>query len=202
MNPVGVHLAADRGAKTQPLARTVPYCTVASFGVTEMCPVEGCRIVTGRHRCAEAELVVVPDLSFLHDVDALAASEDLAVSLLYIVSLGVDVCTKTQLSAVRGRPRHLPPQHCMRHVPAMTEEVTFHVEQRFVIEHAVAHRALLRIARAPRSKFTVSKRRAASGANVSLQTLRDVVGWACSVRRVESEVGPKAVAVDGVPMPA
>ena len=59
----------------------------------------GCRVVRGRHRCAEADLVVVRDLSILHDVGALAADEDIAVSFLYVVALGLDVVTATQLPA-------------------------------------------------------------------------------------------------------
>ena len=45
--------------------------------------------ITGRHRCAEEDRVIVPDLSILHDADALAGSPDLVVCFLYIVSLGL-----------------------------------------------------------------------------------------------------------------
>ena len=83
-----------------------------------MCPAKECRILIGRHRCAEADLVVVPDISILHNVDALAADVDLAVSFLYIVSLGVDIATKTQLAAVQGVPRRLSPQHLLASRPS------------------------------------------------------------------------------------
>ena len=85
-----------------------------------MCVARECDAVTGWNRCAVADLVVVPDLSMLHDVDALAANMDLAVSFLYIVSLGVPVATKTQLFAAQGHPRRILPQHCVRHVRAIT----------------------------------------------------------------------------------
>ena len=67
-----------------------------------MPPLKGCPILTGPHRCAEAQLAVVPDLSMFHDLDMLAADVDLAVSFLYIVSFGVEITTKTQLDAVQG----------------------------------------------------------------------------------------------------
>ena len=42
-----------------------------------MCLPSEAAIVIGRHRFAEADLVVVPDISILHDVDAMAADVDL-----------------------------------------------------------------------------------------------------------------------------
>ena len=62
-------------------------------------PLRHCKLLNGRHRCAEAELVVVPDLKLLHDEDALAGDVDLAVSFLYVVALGLDVTTQANLAA-------------------------------------------------------------------------------------------------------
>ena len=103
----GVDLSAKRGARVA-RARRAPHGTVAALSLSDgmaerprvvdgSLRVTGCRVVRGRHRCAEAALVVVRDLSILHDVGALAA--DTAVSFLYVVALGLDVVTATQLPA-------------------------------------------------------------------------------------------------------
>ena len=135
-------------------------------------------MVIGRHGCAEADLVVVPDLSFRHDVDALAAEVDLAVSLLYIVLIGVDITTQAQLAVVEGVPSRLALQHgCVRHVPASAEEVRFCVRPR--LDPAV-HKALRRVAGAPNSEFSVPKHRAPASGDIFFGELRDVASRACS----------------------
>ena len=185
----------------QPLARTNPYCRVTILG--DQCAVSGpVRTVIGAHRCAEADLVVVPDLAILHDVDALAANVDLAVSFLYIVSLGVDITTTAQLVAVQGYPRQFPPSHCVRHVPASGGAVKLCVEPKLVEEHRDVYNALRRIARVSGSKCSVSKtsRDPASG-GIVLRVLRDVVAWACSARRIVNVRGPKVFSADGVALP-
>ena len=201
INPAGVHLGARRAAKARPLARTHPYAKVAIVGAGELL-LRDCLTLSGPHRCEEADLVVVPDLSFLHDVDRLAAEVDLAISFLYIVSLGVDITTQTQLAAVQGVPGRLSPQHCVRHVPAMETEVTFCVDPRLVLEQKDVQKALRRIARAPNSEFTLTKKSNPEAGVIFIGELRDVVSWACSVRRVQNEAGPKAFAADGHAMPA
>ena len=59
------------------------------------------------------------------------------------------------------------------------------------------HRALRRVASAPKSKVTWSQGDGApaSGNNVVFNTLAEVVLWADSVRRVENNLGAKAVLV-------
>ena len=203
IQPVGVHLEASTGAKQQPLARKHPYDKVAFVGVpqTKMnAKDKQCGLLDGLHRCLDADLVVIPDLAILHDVDALAADVDLAVSFLYIVLRGVDVATQTQLAAVQGFARHLEPKHCVRHVAAPAETVTLCVGQRLKIEQEEVHRALERIAREPASKLTVSVSKTSTSASgdIFFGDVRDVIAWACSVRRVENERGPKAIAPDGV----
>ena len=62
--------------------------------------------------------------------------------------------------------------------------------------------ALKRIARVPESKFVVSNKCSpASGDEIVFHDMREVVAWAISVRRVQSEQGPKAFVVNGVAMP-
>ena len=156
-------------------------------------------IVSGRHCCAEADLVIVPDIAIFHDVPALTANEDLAISLLYIVLLGLEVATTRQLSASHGKPRSIPTASCQRHVPAMLEEIVFCLGARLVIEHPDVHRALRRVASAPKSKVTWSQvggDGAPAGDNVVVfNTLAEVVQWSDSVRRVENNLGAKAVLV-------
>jgi hypothetical protein len=160
MNPAGAQLTSCPGARAQPLARLRLACArVALVGVREdeMCPLTACRILTGPHRCLEAQLVVVPDLSMFHDVDVLAADVDLAVSFHYIASLGLEITTKTQLAAAQGDPRRLSPLQCVRHIPALTQKKNFCVGPRVSIEQEDVRRALERIARADGYKFVVSK---------------------------------------------
>ena len=47
---------------------------------------------------------------------------DLAVSFLYVVALGLDITTQANLAAdpVQHTPRRLTPEHCVRHIPAIS----------------------------------------------------------------------------------
>ena len=109
----------------KPLVRS-PFAKVAFLSDTPQEQRGSHTTITGRHRCAEADLVIVPDLSILHDAEALAGSPDLAVCLLYIVSLGLDITTQKHWDVARGVPRILQPLACVRHAPLAKEEhVTF-----------------------------------------------------------------------------
>ena len=139
----------------------------------------------------------------LHDQDLLSSDIDLAVSFLYIVSMGVLTTTTAQLAAVHGIPRHLKPQCCVHHVPAARREnVTFCVTTYFREAHADMYRALKHIALAPESKISLKKEESTSASgDILLNSLRDVVAWACSARRVKNVRGPKAFVHDGAAMP-
>ena len=93
-----------------------------------------CTTLTGTHRCAEADLVVVPDLSTLHDVDVLAGSLDLTICLLYIVALDLDITIQRHLDAAGGVPSDVQPLACVRHVPAKETQLTFRVGAALAIE--------------------------------------------------------------------
>ena len=204
LNPVGVCLSARLGAPAQPLACAISYSpkvAIVDMNKTKACPAKACRIVDGPHRCAEVELAVVPDLAMLHDQDLLSSDIDLAVSFLYIVSLGVLTTTTAQLLAVHGIPRHLKPQCCVHHVPAARREnVTFCVTAYLREAHADMYKALKHIALAPESKISLKKDSTSASGDICLNSLRDVVAWACSARRVQNVRGPKAFVPDGAAM--
>ena len=120
--------------------------------------------ITGRHRCAEADLVIVPDLSILHDAGALAGSPDLAVRLLYIVSLGLTITTQKHWDAARGVAPNLQPLVCVRHAAAKPTATKFRVGTRLKTEQPDVHKALRRIKRSHGSKFKVKEGPAAPGA--------------------------------------
>ena len=206
INPSGVSLAARRAGQEQPLVRRLAYTKVAWLGVAPRELREECATVTGRHCAWEADLAVVPDLAFLHDLSGLSANAGTALAFLYVVSRGVDVTTLTLLAAAQYRPNHLQQRTCVRHVPALRSRTKFVLGARLVAEEPSVCVALRRLSRAPRSQFVVQQATvpAASGAagSVFLNSLHDVVAWASSARRVLGEMGPKAVAVDGVPLPA
>ena len=108
INPPRSDLTARRAAAAPPLASTRHY-KVAVLGASAQPlagPLRQGVTLEGRHRCAEAELVVVPDLKLLHDEDALAGDVDLAVSFLYVVALGLDITTQANLAA--DPVRHTP----------------------------------------------------------------------------------------------
>ena len=174
---------------------------VAVLGADEL-TLKQCEPVTGRHRCGQAALVVVPDLAFLHDEDRLAGDVDLTVSFLYIVSLGVDITTQAQLAAhpVLNIPNRRSRAQCVQHDPACGENVTFCLGPHL---DADVKKALKRIKQAEGSKFKISKKSepAPDSDDILFSELRDVVSWACSVRRVRNESGPKTFTADGRPMP-
>ena len=129
VNPVGVHLQEQRGANTQPLARARPHRKVAIWAGVAVHPVLDLEILEGRHRCATADVVVVPDLAVLHDVEILVADVDRVVCFLYIVSRGLEVTTSSRLAAAHGRVKKIPTQHRMFHVAVMQRQALFHVGQ-------------------------------------------------------------------------
>ena len=199
LKPPGVDLHAKRGARAPPAGRT-PHCKVAvlaASGAEETLRVKGCAVVTGRHRCAEANLVVVRDLSVLHDVAALAASVDTAVSFLYVVALGVDVVTEALLAAASYVPPRVSPTQYLRHARACENKATLVLGSQLGVESLAVPRALRNIASAEGSEI---KEVAADG-DVAWTSLRDVVQWAVSARRVLNELGPKVLAADGSRLP-
>ena len=190
LKPPGVVLNATRGARKAPAAPS-PHRKVAVLAASGA--IEDLRRVeTGTHRCAEADLVVVEDLAILHDVASLAADVDMAVSFLYIVAFGLDVVTRSQLAAASYVPSRLLPSQYLRHVRVCETKATFRVEERLDVEFPSVRAALRRIARAPTSKIAVAAVGAPASEGVSLATLRDVVNWALSARRVL-----KVLSVDG-----
>jgi len=115
INPAGVHLEKQRAAAVQPEALTRPYAYVASLGLGARQIFRNCDVVEGRQRGAHAELVVVPDLAFLHDEERPAGDAESTVTLLYIVALGRDVATLAQLTRASGVPNRLCPEQVVRH---------------------------------------------------------------------------------------
>ena len=152
-----------------------------------ICEWMGSREVTGPHRCAEANLVVVRDLAILHDGASLAADVDVAVSFLYVVALGLDVVTRAQLVAASYVPGRLLPSQYLRHARACEQRATLRVEERLDVEFPSVRAALRRIARALGSKIVVDAVGAPASGGVSLVTLRDVVNLAVSAPRVHRE---------------
>ena len=203
LDPVGVDLSRNRGAILQAPRMLQHNAAVALLGVSEeqlRHPTE-CRIFIGVHRCEKVDLAVVPDLSILHNVDALAADVELAVSFLYIVSLGVDVATTAQFASVNGVPRLLQPLARVHHLAEIHTNYTFFVGAQLSIEHQDLPKALRFLARVHDSKYVVSKKLSADTDNIVFNSLHDVVAWACSVRKVQNLIGPKAFVVDGTSMP-
>ena len=135
---------------------------------------------------------------------ALAADVDVAVSFLYVVTLGVDVVTETQLAAASYVPGRLSATQYLRHARACERTfATLSLAESLDRPHPRVRVALKRIARTPGSKIRVTDvgRRVPAAGGVSLKTLVDAMDWAVSVRRVANERGPKVLsAADGAPL--
>ena len=101
---------------------------------------------------------------------------------------------------VQHTPRRLTPEHCVRHLPAITgQKVTFCLGP--AIDRDVKS-ALKGLTRREGSCFSISTKPEPDAGEVFVGTVRDVVAWACSARRVANERGPKAVLADGRRLPA
>ena len=213
VNPAGVHLNRQAALPEAPQVRHYSYTQIASVGACTVEPLASgsfAIVNTGLHRCAVVNLVIVQDLSLLHDVAKVAVDIDLAVSLFYIVTFGKDVITEAQFEAVHRDPRRVHPQQVTRHVPALkNSEVKFALARRIEVEYIDVRRALQRAKLANGSSITFASEDRASGRNPAvaassdtykLESLTDFVTWAISVRRVVQERGPKAVPLDGVPV--
>ena len=125
VQPVGVHLQ-ESAASVEAQSLTRHYRKIANFGVSrQIAQTLSAEVVAGRHRCAEADLVIVRDLALLHDVSALAADEDLAVSFFYIVSFGVAVITAAQFDVAQCNPRRIAPEQIAHHIPALQKRLAF-----------------------------------------------------------------------------
>jgi hypothetical protein len=200
--PVGVNLR-EHAAGVEPQSLTRQYRKIASFGVSRLVVSSpSAEVVVGRHRCAEADLVIVRDLELLHDVSSLAADEDLTLSFFYIVSFGVPVITAAQFEAAQCSPKRISPEHITHHSPALHQPLAVVVGGSLATEHPDVRRACRRVAKAKNSKMTLlpSRDSAPASGGCHFQTLQDVVTWAESVRAVKQVRGPRAVTVDGVPV--
>ena len=79
--------------------------------------------------------------------------------------------------------------------------MTFCVGEYLREAHADMYRALKHIALAPESKISLTKKSTPASGEILLDSVRDVVAWACSARRVQNVRGPKAFVHDGAAMP-
>ena len=201
INPAGVHLEKQRrAAAVQPEARTRPYAYVAPLGLSAKGIFKNCDVLETRQRGAHAELVVVPDLAFLHDEERLAGDAESTVTLLYIVALGRDVATLAQLTRASGVPNRLCPEQVVRHhARAFETPKTFFCLGPEVDE--AVKTAMKNITEKPESKYNIDvtekKIKKKKIEAVHFVDLRSVVSWACSVRRARNVIGPKTFFADG-----
>ena len=201
INPAGVHLEKQRqAAAVQPEARTRPYAYVASLGLGATRIFRNCDVVEGRQRGAHAELVVVPDLAFLHDEERLAGDAESTVTLLYIVALGRDVATQAQLTRASGVPNRLCPEQVVRHHARAFETPKTFFCLGPELDEAVKT-AMKNITEKPESNYkidvTEKKIKKKKIEAIHFVDLRSVVSWACSVRRARTVIGPKTFFADG-----
>ena len=177
VNPVGVHLNRQAALPEAPQERHHSYTQIASVGACTVEPLASgsfAEVNTGLHRCALAGLVIVQDLSLLHDVAKVAVDIDLAVSLFYIVIYGKDVITEAQFEAVHRDPRRVHPQQVTRHVPALqNSEVKFALARRIVVEYIDVRRALQRAQHRYGSSITFASEDRASGGNPAVAASSD-----------------------------
>ena len=81
--PAGISLAPSKAAEAPPVVRAPRL--VAAFDVGTPKVVAGSAAETGTHRCQNADILVVSDLSVLYDDAKIAADADLVVAYVYLV---------------------------------------------------------------------------------------------------------------------
>jgi len=161
----------------------------------------GVHEVIGRWRCWNADLVVVADLSSLHD-----CPDDHAVNqVLSVVGLGRPVITSASWTLAKGDHHLVPKESVIRHRPlAIEKKVAFHYDGHFEARSGNVLDTLKHLSRIPKSKWTVVRAdaapppaavgaEAAVGANVVQLTGIDVVRrFLQNNRRIYNVTGSRA----------
>lgn len=113
---------------------------------------------TGRWRCCNADLVVVDDLSRLHD-----CPDDTAVNqVLSVVGLGKPVITSASWKLARGDHNLVPKESVIRHRPlAREKQVAFVYDGHFEARAGNVLDTLKHLSRIPQSTWTVVRAGAA-----------------------------------------
>ena len=195
----GISLAQNKGGEAPP-ATTRPS-QIAAFDVGTPEVFADSVALTGPHRCQIAQVVVVSDLSVLHDEAKIAASDDLVQAFVYLVLRGLDAVTLPQwqkalgMGGTRAMNRL---HHAEVRLQPLASSVSF--AERLQVESPDVCRAFKRTARMAGSKFEVVSD--ADSSVIHFQTLSEVTTWLCSQRRLRNIMGSKAIAVSGERMPA
>ena len=121
------------------------------------------------------------------------------MSLIYIVSRGLDVVTQSQWCEAM-RTSTIGRMDRMYHLPVMLQPIAFSHEQPLAVEHPDIPRAFRRISKLSGSKANVVAD--PEDSHVRLQTIDGAVALALSARRIRNIVGAKAVTADGISMAA
>ena len=155
-----------RAAKPpQPLRILSKVCYLGEVGETLPQKVSedqpGVREVVGKWRCWNADLVVVSDLSRLHDCpDANAINQ-----VLSVVGLGRPVITEASWTLARGDHHRVPKESVIRHRHVATEtKVAFQYDGHFEARSGNIIETLNKLSSVPNSKWTVVRADAAVGA--------------------------------------
>jgi len=121
----------------------------------------GVREVTGKWRCWNADLVVVSDLSRLHDSpDANAINQ-----VLSVVGLGRPVITEASWTLARGDHHRVSKESVIRHRRVATEtKVVFQYDGHFEARSGNIIETLKKLSSVPNSKWTVVRAGAVVGA--------------------------------------
>ena len=113
-------------------------------------------VAVGSKKCKRAQLIVVPDLSLLHNS---AADKGMVAHLAYIVGLGKAVVTSSAWTLAQGDPAKILPNNIIRHVPAAVgAKQVFTYTPAFRTRYGEVHEAMRFCADKEKSKWTWTKR--------------------------------------------
>ena len=173
---------------------------MAAFDIDTPRVPAGSAAFEGPHRCQTVDVLVVSDLSVLHDEAKIARDDDLVVAFTYLVLRGLDVVTAQQWRDALETRSHWRVRRLSHAEVRLTTELDVSFSEELHVEHPEVLRAFSRTARLPGSQVQVVAD--ASNSDKHFQTLSEVVRWLGSVRRISCTLGSKAIAVSGERMPA
>ena len=125
------------------VGQTLPHAISSAVGAEEF---------TGRDRSLRTDLVVVDDLSRLHDCPGGSSVQH----ALVVIARGIPIVTSASWALAQGDPARVPKESIIRHRPlAQEQRAIFEYDVQFAAMEGNLVRALQALASLPHSKWSV-----------------------------------------------
>ena len=109
----------------------MPDCARVAFFTQELPAHPPASVLRGPQRCALADVVIVHDLTLLHNEEALVADPEIVLQLFHIVALGKKLVGAAHWQEVGGKPASLRTDWFIMHEPAIGGKADFRVTRAF-----------------------------------------------------------------------